>query len=106
MPTLQIRYLDPEMEPLTYVAGKSDWIDLRAARDVSFEAGEFKLIPLGIAVKLPEGYEAHVAPRSSTFKNFGILVANSVGVVDNAYCGDEDEWRTPAYAVRDTVIHR
>ena len=103
---LQIRYLDPEMEPLTYVEGKSDWIDLRAARDVSFETGEFKLIPLGIAVKLPEGYEAHVAPRSSTYKNFGLLQVNGVGVVDSSYCGDGDEWFVPMLATRPVTVRK
>ncbi len=106
MLTLQIRYLDPETEPLAYVEGKSDWIDLRAARDVPFEAGEFKLIPLGIAVKLPEGYEAHVAPRSSTYKNFGLLQVNSVGVVDSSYCGDNDEWFVPMLATRPVTVHK
>ncbi len=106
MLTLKIRYLDPEMEPLTYVEGKSDWIDLRAAREISFEAGEFRLIPLGIAVELPEGYEAHVAPRSSTFKNFGLLQVNSVGVVDSSYCGDHDEWFVPMLATRPVTVHR
>ena len=104
--TLYIRYLTEDAEPLTYVAGKSDWIDLRAAREIHFEKGQFQLIPLGIAVKLPAGYEAHVAPRSSTFKNFGVLVANSFGVIDSSYCGEEDEWRLPILAMRDTVIHK
>ena len=72
---------------------------------MEFKAGEFKLVNLGISVKLPEGYEAHIAPRSSTFKNYGLLQVNSVGVVDNTYCGDEDVWRWPVYATRDCVIH-
>ena len=103
---IKVHYLSEEIEELRYIDGKSDWIDLRSARNISLKKGEFCLIPLGIAVELPAGYEAHIVPRSSTFKNFGILVANSVGVVDNSYCGDADEWRTPAYAVRDTVIHK
>ena len=103
---LKIHYLTEDIEPLTYVEGKSDWIDLRAAREISFEAGEFKLIPLGIAVKLPEGYEAHVAPRSSTFKNFGLLQVNGVGVVDSSYCGDHDEWFVPMLATRPVTVHR
>ena len=104
--TLYIRYLTEDAEPLTYVAGKSDWIDLRAAREVHFEKGQFQLIPLGIAVKLPEGYEAHVAPRSSTFKNFGLLQVNSVGVVDSSYCGDNDEWFVPMLATREVTVHK
>ena len=69
-----------------------------------FRSGEYRLIPLGIAVALPEGYEAHVVPRSSTFRNYGILQTNSMGVVDGSYCGDGDQWRWPVYATRDTVI--
>lgn len=83
-----------------------DWIDLRAAEDVDMAAGEFKLIPLGVGMKLPEGYEAHVAPRSSTFKNFGIIQVNSVGVIDNSYCGEEDQWMLPAYALRQAHIKK
>lgn len=85
---------------------KGDWIDLRCAEDVELKAGEFKLIHLGVCMKIPEGYEALVVPRSSTFKNFGVLQVNSIGVIDNSYSGDEDEWRFPAYAIRDTVIHK
>ena len=85
---------------------KGDWIDLRAAEDLELKAGDFRYIRLGVGMILPEGYEAHVAPRSSTFKNFGILVANSFGIIDNSYCGEEDEWRLPALAMRDTVIHK
>ena len=102
---IDIRYLNPEIEKLTYVAGKSDWIDLRAAEEISLKKGDFALIPLGIAVRLPFGYEAHVAPRSSTFKNFGIIQTIGVGIVDNTYCGDNDQWMMPVYATRDTEIH-
>jgi dUTP pyrophosphatase len=83
----------------------SDWIDLRAAVDVKMEAGEYLAIPLGAAIELPKGYEAIVAPRSSTCKHFGILLANSIGVIDESYKGDGDEWHFPALAVRNTVIH-
>lgn len=81
-----------------------DWIDLRAAEDVVIKAGEYKAIPLGIAMELPKGYEALVAPRSSTFKNHGVLLANSIGIIDESYNGDNDEWNFLAYAVRDTMI--
>lgn len=101
---IHIRYFTDQIEPLRYVDGRSDWIDLRAAEAVELRAGEFKLIPLGVAMQLPAGYEALVAPRSSTFKNFGILQANSLGVIDESYCGDNDQWMFPAYAVRDTEI--
>ena len=81
-----------------------DWIDHRAAEDIFMKAGEFKYIPLGVAMELPTGYEALVAPRSSTFKKYRIMLANSIGIIDESYMGDNDEWHFPAYAVQDTVI--
>ncbi len=105
MKTITIKYFTDKIEKLTYIDGKSDWIDLRAAEDVTLKAGEFKLIPLGVAMKLPEGYEAHVVPRSSTFKNFGVIQTNHCGIIDESYCGDNDQWYFPAYALRDTQIH-
>lgn len=105
METIKIKYFTQEIDKLAYIDGKSDWIDLRASETVELKAGEFKLIPLGVAMQLPAGYEAHVVPRSSTFKNFGILQANSYGVIDSSYCGENDIWRMPVYAVRDTKIH-
>ena len=96
---IKIKYFSDDIERLRYIDGKSDWIDLRAAADVELKQGEFKLIPLGVAMELPKGYEAHVVPRSSTFKNFGILQTNSMGVIDESYCGDGDQWFMPAYAV-------
>ena len=102
---IEIRYLSDRIEPLRYIDGKSDWIDLRAAEDLEMKAGEFRLIPLGIAVRLPEGYEAYVVARSSLYRNYGIIQANSFGIVDESYCGDNDEWFFPALAMRDTVIH-
>jgi dUTP pyrophosphatase len=101
---IKIKYVTDEIERLRYIDGKSDWIDLRAAKEVELKAGEFKLIPLGIAMELPAGYEAHVVPRSSTFKNYGIIQTNSMGIIDETYCGDNDQWFFPAYALRDTVI--
>lgn len=85
---------------------KGDWIDLRAAEDVELKAGEFKLIPLGVSMQLPLEYEAHIVPRSSTFKTWGILQTNHMGVVDNSYCGDNDQWMFPALATRDVVIEK
>ncbi len=102
--TIKIKYFTDEIERLCYIGGKSDWIDLRAAKEVVMKAGEFQLIPLGIALELPSGYEAHVVPRSSTFKNYGIIQTNSMGIIDETYCGDNDQWFFPAYALRDTVI--
>lgn len=106
METIQIQYLDDTIEKLTYIDGKSDWIDLRSAATVELKAGEFKLIHLGVAMKLPKGYEAHVVPRSSTYKNFGIIQTNHCGIIDSSYCGPNDYWYMPAYALRDTVIHK
>jgi len=101
---IRIKYLSDKVDKLEYIGGISDWIDLRAAEDVELKAGEDKLIPLGIAMELPKGYEAHIAPRSGTFKNFGIFMTNHIGVVDEKYCGDNDQWYFSAYATRDTKI--
>ena len=105
MPKIKINYFTDKIEKLAYIGGKSDWIDLRAAEDITMKAGEFKLIPLGVAMELPKGYEAHVVPRSSTYKNFGIIQTNHMGVIDETYCGDNDQWFFPAYALRDAQIH-
>lgn len=104
MERIKIKYLHPEIKRLEYIDGKSDWIDLRSAQRAELKAGEFKMIHLGVAMQLPEGYEAHIVPRSSTFKNYGIIQTNHCGVVDNTYCGPNDWWHMPVYAMRDTVI--
>ena len=103
--TIKIKYFTDKIEKLAYIGGKSDWVDLRSAEDVTLKKGEFKLIPLGIAVELPKGYEAHVVPRSSTYKNFGVIQTNHMGVIDETYCGDNDQWFMPVLAMRDTRIH-
>ena len=103
---IRIKYFSDDIERIHYIEGKSDWMDLRAAEDVSMKAGEFRLIPLGIAIELPKGYEAHVVPRSSTFKNFGLIQTNSMGVIDESYCGDNDQWFWPAYALRDSEVKK
>ena len=105
MKRIKIQYLNDRIERLRYIDGKSDWVDLRSAEDIEMKAGEFRLIPLGIAMQLPEGYEAHVVPRSSTFKNFGIIQTNHCGIIDESYCGPDDWWFMPVYAMRDTAIH-
>ena len=105
MEKIRIKYFTDKIEKLDYIDGKSDWIDLRASEEVELKAGDFKLIPLGVAMQIPEGFEGHLAPRSSTFKTWGLIQTNSVGVIDCSYCGDEDMWRMPVYATRDTVIH-
>ena len=106
MEKIKVKYFTSDYEPLTYVDGKSDWIDLHTAEEVTMKAGEFRLIPLGVAIALPAGYEAHLVPRSSTFKNYGILQTNSMGVIDYTYRGDNDQWKMPTYATRNVVIPR
>ncbi len=101
---IRIKYHNKNITKLEYIENKSDWIDLRAAERVELKQGDFKLISLGISMELPSGYEAHVVPRSSTFKNFGVIQVNSMGIIDESYCGDNDIWRFPALAMRDTVI--
>lgn len=105
MNTIQIKYFTNEIDKITKI-DKGDWIDLRAAETVEMKQGDFKLIPLGVAMKLPEGYEAHVVPRSSTYNNFGIIQTNHQAVIDESYCGDNDQWFYPAYALRNTVINK
>lgn len=102
---IKIKYFDNELNRIEKI-DKGDWIDLRAAETVEFKKGEFKLIPLGVAMELPKGYEAHVAPRSSTFKKWGIIETNSIGIIDESFKGDGDQWFFPAYALRDTVIEK
>ena len=104
MKEIKIKYLNDDITRLEYIDGKSDWIDLRAAEEVELKAGEFNLIHLGVAMQLPEGYEAHIVPRSSTFKKWGIIQTNHCGIVDNTYCGPNDWWRMPVFALRDTKI--
>ena len=103
---IKIKYHTGDIEKLRYIDGKSDWIDLRSAEDVELKAGDFKLISLGVSMELPNGYEAHIVPRSSTFKTWGIIQTNSMGVIDESYCGDNDIWKMPVYATRDTIIHK
>ncbi len=102
--TIKIKYHN-DIRPLE-ILDNGDWIDLRAAEDVNLEKGDFRLISLGVSMKLPEGYEAHIVPRSSTFKHWGIIQANHMGVIDNSYCGDNDIWKFPAIATRDAVIYK
>ena len=105
METIKIKYFTDKIEKLCYIAGNSDWIDLRVAEDVVMKKGEFRLIRLGVAMELPQGYEAHVVPRSSTYKIFGLIQTNHMGVIDESYKGDADEWKWPALAMRDTEVH-
>lgn len=103
---LRVKYENEVCQDFEFVGGKSDWIDLKSARDYELKQFDFQLIELGFALELPKGYEAHIVPRSSTYKNFGIIQTNSMGVIDNSYCGDTDYWKLPALAMRDTVIKK
>ena len=105
MEVIKIKYFDKEINKIE-INKNGDWIDLRASETVLLKSGEFKLVPLGVGMILPKGYEAHIVPRSSTFKNFGIIQTNHQGVIDNSYNGDNDEWKFPAYALRDGVINK
>lgn len=107
MDTIKVKY-HADIAPIEFVGGndKSDWIDLRAAETVELKKGDLYYINLGVSMQLPKGYEAHVAPRSSTPKNFGIICANSFGIIDSSFCGNNDIWKFPCYAIRDTIIHK
>ena len=105
MNTIFVKYFDKEIDKIEKIPN-GEWVDLRAAETVEMKAGEFKLIPLGIGMILPAGYEANIVPRSSTFKHFGVIQTNCFGVIDNSYAGDNDQWFFPAYALRDTVINK
>ena len=105
MPKIKIHYFSDDL-PRLKTTKIGDWIDLYCAQDMALKAGEFALVPLGVSMQLPEGFEARTAPRSSTFKRWGILQANSVGVIDNSYCGTNDEWKLPVYATRDTQLEK
>lgn len=104
MKNIKVKYLRDVSKIKRISVG--DWIDLRAAETVEMKAGEFKMIPLGVAMELPKGYEALVVPRSSAFKRYGIILANSIGIIDESYKGDDDEWNFLAYAMRDTEIKK
>lgn len=103
-PVIKIKYHTdiPHIEKISM----GDWIDLRAAEDVHMEAGDFRIISLGVSMELPKGYEANIVPRSSTFKKWGVIQANSYGVIDNDYCGENDVWGFPAVALRETDIKK
>lgn len=100
---IDIKYVRDGIDKIKQI-DNGDWIDLRAAEDVHLKAGEYKMIPLGVAMRLPVNTEALVIPRSSTFKKYGVLQANSIGLIDESYCGDNDEWHFPVYATREVFI--
>lgn len=105
MLTIEIKYFDNEIDKISKIC-QGDWIDLRSAETIHLKKGEFHLVPLGIGMKLPDGYEANIVPRSSTYKNFKIIQTNSFAVIDNTYSGDNDQWFYPVIAMEDTVINK
>lgn len=102
---IKIRYLETGLVEVK-VTEIGDWIDLRSAESVCLYKGEKALLRLGVAMKLPDGYEAILAPRSSTFKNYGIIQTNGIGIIDSTYCGNNDEWMMPVLATREVMIHK
>lgn len=102
---IKVKYFDGQIEKLLKIE-KGDWIDLRCRINYEGKAGEYKELPLGVAMELPKGYEAHVVPRSSSFKKFGFIQTNSIGVIDESYCGDLDEWKLPVLFIKDSEIKK
>ena len=102
---VEVLYKNTDISPIEHFV-QGDWIDLRCAEygGVFMLKGEYHMIKLGVAMKLPDGYEAIVSPRSSTFKKYGVIQTNSIGVIDGSFCGNNDEWLLPVYATRDTFI--
>lgn len=103
--TIKIKYFDKEIDKIKKI-NTGDWIDLRSAETVHLKKGEFHLIPLGVGMKLPDGYEANIVPRSSTYKNFKILQTNCFAVINNSYSGNNDQWMMPVIAMEDTTINK
>ena len=100
---IKVKYFSDKIDKLEKIE-KGDLIDLRNVETIDLKRGQSKLIRLGVAMELPKGYHAEIYPRSSTFKNYGILLTNSVGVIDNSYCGDNDEWMALILATKDVTI--
>lgn len=105
MEKIKIKYFDKNIDKIKKI-NEGDWVDLRSAETIYLKKGEFRLIPLGVGMKLPDGYEANIAPRSSTYKNFKVLQTNSFAVIDNSYSGDNDQWLYPVIAMEDTTINK
>jgi len=102
---INIKYHDDELKRIEEIP-QGDWIDLRSAEYVELEPFSFKAISLGVSMELPAGYEAHVVPRSSTFKYFGVIQTNGMGIIDESYRGDNDVWFMPVFSMRKTIIEK
>ena len=98
---VKIKYFDKSLPELEC---HGDWIDLYNKEEITIKMAEHKLIDLNIAMQLPKGFEAHILPRSSTFKNYGLIVTNSMGMIDNGYCGDNDEWKLSVIGTKEVTI--
>lgn len=105
MEKIKIKYFDKDIDKIKKI-NKGDWVDLRSAETIHLKKGEFHLVNLGVGMELPEGYEANIVPRSSTYKNFKVLQTNSFAVIDNSYSGDNDQWLYPVIAMEDTIINK
>lgn len=95
---MKVKYFEGQDKKLQFI-DKGDWIDVFANEDVFIPVNSMGLVPLGFALELPEGYEAILAPRSSTYRNWGVIQTNSIGVIDESYRGNEDEWLIPLYCL-------
>ena len=102
METIQIKYWPDS--PYLEINPDGSWIDLYTYEEAALQEGDFKIIPLGVAMKLPEGYEANFVPRSSTFKRWGVIQTNHFSVIDPSYCGNDDMWGLPVFATRSVTI--
>lgn len=102
---IKVKYLVPGLAPIKQ-AHPGEWYDLQAAYTYEMQKNNRYMIHLGVAIKLPRGYEAILVPRSSTFKNYGLIQTNGIGVIDNSYCGNDDEWIMPVYATRNVVVKK
>lgn len=101
---IKIKFKDKEVYKEFNHIEVGDWIDLRTIDYVTIKESQYRMIDLGVAMELPKGYEALVVPRSSTFKKYGVLSANSLSVIDNSFCGDSDYWNFLVLATRDVTI--
>ena len=100
---IHVKYFSDKINKIEKIE-QGDWIDLRAAETITLAKGELALVPLGVGMKLPANFEAHLAPRSSTFKKYKVIQTNGIGVIDNSYSGENDQWMMPVLAIEDTVI--
>lgn len=102
---IKLKVRDDGVNPVNRIV-VGDWIDLESNTKVTYKAGDTVVIDFGVAMELPKGYEAHLLPRSSTFQNTGLLLTNSMGIIDNSFCGDNDYWGAKFYATKDGKVEK